>query len=225
MKTKIVSNIFQKFTAITIFSIAMAFLEMAVVFYLRELYYPGGFCFPLKIMPIDILLVEIGREISTIVMLAFVGMIAGKNPLEKFCYFLFCFGIWDIFYYIWLKAIMNWPPSLLTWDLLFLVPVPWVGPVLAPLIVALTMIIMAAVILYLLERGQYFKIGKLDMVLGALAVLLIFVSFVLDFPRIKAYQMPIKYHWELLIFGELIGLFLVFRILFLRDKIRSSIIK
>ena len=207
------------------FSIAMAFLEAAVVYYIRELYYPEGFFFPLKIMPLDILLVEIGREISTIVMLAFVGMIAGKNPLEIFCYFLFSFGIWDIFYYIWLKVIMNWPPSLLTWDLLFLVPVPWVGPVLAPLIVALTMTIVAAVIICLQERGQYFKISKLDLALGALAALLIFVSFILDFPRIAAQQSPIKYHWELLILGELFGLFLVFRILFLRNKIRTSIIK
>ena len=217
------SIILKKFTAITLFSIAMAFLEAAIVFYLRELYYPEGFCFPLKIIPTDILLVEIGREISTIVMLAFVGMIAGKNPLEKFCYFLFSFGIWDIFYYIWLKVIMNWPPSLLTWDLLFLVPVPWVGPVLAPLIVALTMTIVAVVIIYLQERGQYFKINKLDLALGALATLLIFVSFILDFPRMAAQESPVKYHWELLILGEFLGLFVALRILFLKQRIEGYV--
>jgi hypothetical protein len=83
----------------------------------------------------------------------------------------------------------------------------------------------AAIVFYLKNKGIDIKISKFDLALGALAALLIFVSFVLDFPRIKVYQMPIKYHWELHILGELIGLFLVFRILFLRDKIRLSIIK
>lgn len=212
------SVIFKKFTAITIFSITMGFLEAAVVFYLRALYYPEGFCFPLKIIPTDIFLIEIGREISTIVMLAFIGIIAGKTLLEKFCYFLYSFGIWDIFYYIWLKVTLDWPPSPLTWDLLFLVPVPWVAPVLAPLIVALTMTIVAAVIIYLQERGRYFKISKLDLALGALAALLIFVSFILDFPQMAAQQSPVKYHWELLIFGEFIGLFVALRILFLKTE-------
>ena len=212
------SSLAKKFTAITIFSIAMGFLEAAVVVYLRALYYPGGFCFPLKIIPIDILLVEIGREMSTIVMLAFIGSIAGKTLLEKFCYFLYSFGIWDIFYYVWLKLILNWPPSPMTWDLLFLVPVPWVAPVLAPLIVALTMTIVAAVIIFLQERGVYFKISKLDLALGAIAALLIFVSFMLDFPRMAAQQSPAKYHWELLISGEFIGLFVALRILFLKTE-------
>ena len=213
------SVIYKKFTAITLFCIAMGFLEAAVVIYLREHYYTEGFCFPLKIISADIFLIEIGREISTILMLAFIGFIAGKTPLEKFCYFLYSFGLWDIFYYIWLKLIVNWPPSLLTWDLLFLVPVPWVAPVLAPLIVASTMTLVAAVIIYLQERGLYFKIGKLDLALGVLAALLIFVSFVLDFPRMAAQQSPVKYHWELLIIGEFLGLFVAFRILFLKQKI------
>ena len=212
------SSLAKKFTAITIFSIAMGFLEAATVVYLRTLYYPEGFSFPLKNIPIDIFLVEIGREMSTIVMLAFIGSIAGKTLLEKFCYFLYSFGIWDIFYYIWLKVILNWPPSPMTWDLLFLVPVPWVAPVLAPLIVALTMTILAAVIIYLQERGVYFKISKLDLVLGVLAALLIFVSFMLDFPRMAAQQSPAKYHWELLISGEFIGLFVALRILFLKTE-------
>jgi len=206
------SLIYKKFTAITLFSIALAFLEAAVVIYLRELYYTEGFCFPLKIISADIFLIEIGREISTVVLLISIGIIAG-------IYFLYGFGLWDIFYYIWLKLIVNWPPSLLTWDLLFLVPVPWVAPVLAPLVVALTMTIVAAVIIYLQGKGSYLKISKLDLMLGAFAALLIFVSFVMDFSRMAAQQTPIKYHWELLIIGELIGVFIAFRILFLKQKI------
>ena len=206
------SLIFKKFTAVTIFSIAMGFMEAAVVVYLRELYYPEGFYFPLKIIPINILFVELGREMSTIVMLILIGFITGKTLLEKFCYFLYSFGIWDIFYYIWLKVILNWPPSLLTWDLLFLIPVPWVGPVLAPLIVALTMSITAGGIIYFQEKGYSFKINKLDWILGISSALLIFLSFIWDFSRIVTQQIPIKYHWQLLISGELLGVYTVFRI-------------
>lgn len=199
----------------------MGFLEAAAVVYLRTLYYPEGFSFPLKNIPIDIFLVETGREISTIVMLIFIGIISGKTLLEQFCYFLYSFGIWDIFYYVWLKVILNWPPSPLTWDLLFLVPVPWLAPVLAPFIVALTMIIVASRIIYLREKGIYFKISKLDLALGALTALLIFISFVMDFPRIVNQELPSKYHWEMLVLGEFLSLFVAFRIIFLKQRIEG----
>ncbi len=213
--------IFKKMAAIAIFSAALGFVEAAVVLYLRALYYPGGFSFPLKIMPVDVIKIEIGREISTIVILAIIGSVAGKTLLEKGCYFLYAFGIWDIFYYFWLKVILDWPPSLMTWDLLFLIPVPWVAPVLAPLIVALTLILMAAAAIYLQDRGMYIKIGKLDLMLFALAGSLIFVSFVLNLPRMAAQQLPVKYHWELLILGELFCLDVMLRVSLLKTKNRG----
>ena len=60
-------------------------------------------------------------------MLATVGSAAGRTAVGKFAFFLFLFGVWDIFYYIWLKVFLHWPASLLTWDVLFLIPVPWVA--------------------------------------------------------------------------------------------------
>ena len=144
----------------TVYAVAMAYLESAIVVYLRRLYYPKGFDFPLVIIDIPTLLIEVGRETATMVMLATVGVAAGRTKVGKWAYFLYLFGVWDIFYYVWLKVFLDWPASLFTWDVLFLIPVPWVGPVLAPVTVALTMIGMALVLLHLEQRGPVLPAGK-----------------------------------------------------------------
>ena len=120
--------------------------------YLRALYYPGNkgdLIFPLITAqqlnamgegPWRRLLIELGRELCTLIMLAGVGFMAGSNRREAWAHFMIAFGIWDIFYYVWLKLFLDWPASVMTWDLLFLVPVPWVSPVLAPVLISLTMI-------------------------------------------------------------------------------------
>ena len=94
---------------LAVFAVAMAYMEAAIVVYLRELYYPDGFSFPLAIVGRDILLVEIGREVSTIVFLLAVSWFAGRRLAERFAMFCFAFAIWDIFYYVWLKVMLGWP--------------------------------------------------------------------------------------------------------------------
>jgi len=132
---------------LTLFAISMAFLESAVVVYLRALYYPEGFAFPLKLLKGPILLTELIREAATMVMLITVSMMADRRRMLRFAWFIYMFAIWDIFYYVFLWLILGWPESLLTWDLLFLIPVSWVGPVLAPVINSFTMILLAGVII------------------------------------------------------------------------------
>lgn len=134
---------FKKLTWLTIFSIAMGYLETSVVIYLRYLYYPDGFSFPLVPMDIDIAIFEFFREVATIIMLIGVGIFLGKNGIQKFAYFIYSFAIWDIFYYVFLYVTLGWPSSLFTWDLLFLVPIPWVGPVIGPLIISGLMIFLS----------------------------------------------------------------------------------
>src|SRR5258707_7052052 len=107
---------------VTIFSIAMAALESAVVVYLRALYYPDGFTVALRMIDPQILLIEIAREAATLIMLIGVACLAGKNFKDRFAYFLLSFGVWDIFYYAWLKAFINWPASIFDWDILFMIP-------------------------------------------------------------------------------------------------------
>lgn len=133
--------------AVCIFSIAMAALESAVVVYLRALYYPDGFSVAFKLIDESIVRVELLRELATLVMLVTVGYIAGRNFVERMAYFLLSFAVWDIFYYAWLKVLIDWPGSIMEWDILFLIPFTWLGPVFAPLVCSITMIILATVLL------------------------------------------------------------------------------
>ena len=132
---------------IAIFSIAMAALEAAVVVYLRVLYYPGEFTVAFKLIDERILLVELAREAATLVMLISVGYLVGRNFNERLGWFLMSFAIWDIFYYGWLKVFIGWPASLFDWDILFLIPVTWIGPVAAPLICSILMIVLSIALL------------------------------------------------------------------------------
>ncbi|MBW1914198.1 MAG: hypothetical protein JRI86_04595, partial [Deltaproteobacteria bacterium] len=139
-------EVFWCWIRVIIFSIAFAWVESSVVVYLREIYFNGAFNFPLVINWVDggqaydpLMGIELGREAATIIMLGAMGCIAGKNRLQKFSFFIISFGIWDIFYYVWLKVMVNWPENLMTWDILFLLPLPWVGPVITPVLIALAM--------------------------------------------------------------------------------------
>jgi hypothetical protein len=161
----------KRLVTITLFSIAMGFLETSVVIYLRQLYYQHGFALPLAPIDKDILLVEILREAATIIMLLAAGIMAGKTKASRFAYFILSFGIWDIFYYVFLKLFLNWPASIMDWDILFLIPVPWFGPVLVPCIISLTMIVLAVYIIITEARGIRISIGKREWILLALGSL------------------------------------------------------
>jgi hypothetical protein len=197
----------------SVFAIAMAHVETLIVVYLRRLYYPNGFDFPLVIIDLPTLLLELEREAATMVMLATFGIAAGRTYAGKLAYFLLLFGVWDIFYYIWLKLFLHWPTSLFTWDVLFLIPVPWVGPVLAPVSVAMTMIIMGLFILHLESRVALIPAGKGVWLAQIAACLLIIVSFTMDVvPRLPdqgallKQWVPTDYRWWLLILGQLLAL-------------------
>jgi hypothetical protein len=197
----------------TAYAVAMAYLESAIVVYLRRLYYPKGFDFPLVIIDIPTMLIEVGRETATIVMLATVGVAAGRTRVGKWAYFLYLFGVWDIFYYVWLKVFLDWPASLFTWDVLFLIPVPWVGPVLAPVTVALTMIGMALVLLHLERHGPVLPAGKKVWLAQIVAALVVIVSFTMDVvPRLPdngallAQWTPASYRWWMLLVGQALAI-------------------
>ncbi len=202
---------------LAIFSIAMAYLETTVVVYLRLLYYPGGFTFPIRLIPNGPALIELGREAATIVMLFSIAFAAGKGFWRRLAYFMFIFGVWDIFYYVWLKVLLNWPESLLTWDLLFLIPLPWSSPVLAPVLVSLAMIISAIIILKLDCEGLKISFSKLDWFLEVLAALIIIGSFLLNAKKIITLQAPQTYRWEIFFIGLGLGI-----AIFIRGWIRKT---
>ncbi len=129
----------RKLWGVALFAIAMAYLESAVVVYLRQIY--GIDDLMSSVPPFDpvIGLIEVGWEAATLVMLLTVGWAAGKRLQSRLGFAFFAFGLWDIFYYIRLKVFIDWPASLLDMDLLFLVPLPWWGPVITPVLIAALM--------------------------------------------------------------------------------------
>ena len=126
-------------TALLLYAVAMGYLEAAVVVYLRAIYYPDGFSFPLKPMDPGILRMEIGREAATVVMIFAIAWAAARSRWQTLIGFALVFGVWDIAYYVGLKILLGWPPSLFEPDVLFLIPIVWVGPVWAPSLIALSM--------------------------------------------------------------------------------------
>lgn len=200
----------RKILWIIVFSISMAFVEAGVVIYLRALYYPDGFAFPLEIITKRHFIVEIGREAATIFMLISVAALSGKRFWEKFAYFLICFGFWDIFYYIWLKIVIGWPSSLLDWDILFLIPLPWIGPVIAPVSIAIIMILTGLLITFLYKRGYDFQPSSLAWVLAIIGTIVILYSFMRDTGAGLHQHMPLPYIYEALITGEILYLLALF---------------
>jgi hypothetical protein len=126
---------------VVVFAVGMAWVESATVYYLRALtdriepYQPN----PLPIAGV-FGAVELVREAATLLMLGAVGMLAGTTWRKRAGYSAIAFGVWDILYYVFLRIMCGWPRSLFDWDVLFLLPLPWWGPVLAPLSIAVLMI-------------------------------------------------------------------------------------
>jgi hypothetical protein len=114
----------------SVFAVAMAYLEAAVVVYLRELLFPENILviFPLRVLEPSEVGVELGREFATLVMLASVARLAESDSFTRgFAAFAYLFGLWDLFYYAWLKVLIGWPVAWLEWDILFLIPWTWLA--------------------------------------------------------------------------------------------------
>jgi len=162
---------------VTFFAIAMGMLESAVVIYLRELYYPDGFGFPLSPTSYTVAITELLREAATLIMLLAFAMLVGKSRQERFAWFIYSFAIWDIFYYIFLYLIIGWPMHIAEWDVLFLLPIMWVGPVWAPVLLSLWMILLALIIVHNSRKGREVGLDKwfwLSMITGSLVVIIAF---------------------------------------------------
>ena len=176
-----------------------------MVVYLRQLFYPEGFNFPLKPIDPDTLYVESLREVATLIILGAAGAMAGKTNWDKFAFFMYAFGLWDIFYYLWLKVFIGWPESFLTPDLLFLVPVIWWGPVIAPMIVAFSLCGSGIAIVFMVERGLTLKAKPADIALICIGAALILYTFMIDAPLVEAGRELPPYRWWLFFTGEFIG--------------------
>ena len=148
------------------------------------------------------LAIEIGREAATMLMLGAVALAVARNLQEWMAAFVIVFGVWDIAFYAFLKLMIHWPETLSTWDILFLIPLPWVGPVWAPVLVALSMIVCGLISL----RAGGIR-GRLPHWAGVMAgAVVIIVAFVWDFRNTTSGGIPNPFNWPLFLLGEAIGL-------------------
>jgi hypothetical protein len=185
---------------VALFAIAFALVEASVVVYLRSLYYPGGFAFPLRLVEVSHLRVELARELATLLMLGSVGVLAGTKRWERFGYFLVAFGIWDIFYYIWLRVFLGWPASPADWDVLFLLPLPWIGPVIAPVAISAVMIAIGTSIILRINAGLAFRPGPASWGVALAGTAVLLYSFMSDTGATLGARMPEPYaYWQLVV--------------------------
>jgi len=171
-----------RLTVAVVFSIAFAYIESAVVVYLRAIFHPNGFTFPLEVFGVTaeakrLLLTEIGREAATIVLILTAAWLFGRLRQERVAYFLAIFAVWDVFYYVWLKVLLDWPASIMDWDVLFLIPVLWASPVLYPVLVSALMFAFAVAILHRCARGRPLIVTGTDWLAWLSATAIIVVSF------------------------------------------------
>lgn len=169
------SDIGKRFLWISVFAIAMAFLEAVVVAYIRKLLQISDHRADLN--PYAIM--EAWREVATIIMLVAVGWLTGRKKIDRLAYGMFAFGLWDIWYYVWLKVLVQWPKTLFDWDTLFLIPFPWRGPVLSAVLIAGLICVVATLTVYQVNRRARLKITSFQVSVtigGALLALYVFMA-------------------------------------------------
>jgi hypothetical protein len=193
---------------VILLAVAFGYIEAAVVVYLRQIFHPAGFNFPLAAFLLaddsrNLLWVEVGREAATLVLIFAAAILSGTNHPQRLAYFMTIFAVWDIFYYVWLKVILDWPASIMDWDILFLIPLPWAGPVLAPVLVSLTMLVFAAMILYRDCLGKQIKTSVWDWLRFSLAGLFVLASFCIAGRYITQPDYASHFSWLLLLAGLL----------------------
>lgn len=201
-------------------------MEASVVVYLRTIGEPvrvaaglsANNLFPLlrldRLPPLlsALLKIELGREAATLIMIATAAFASSRSSTGSskhwLAAFVLAFGVWDLTFYFWLRVLIGWPASLMTWDLLFLLPVPWAAPVLAPCIVAATMAIFGAWMLARKPEGS----SKFAGWLLAVGAAILFTSFIWDWRNWMNGAIPSHFPWAIFALGEagIIGGFLLY---------------
>jgi hypothetical protein len=187
------------------FAVGMAWVEAASVYYLRAMVdriepYQAN---PLPIRGI-LGEVELVRETATLVMLLTIGMLAGRTWYKRLGYTAIAFGIWDILYYVFLRLICGWPKSLFDWDILFLLPLPWWGPVLAPVCISLLMIVWGTFATQFVDQSAATPLTRTLWCVNGLGIALALAVFMADSLRtvhlgldVTRQVLPGAFNWSL----------------------------
>jgi hypothetical protein len=192
---------------LVVLSAAMAWMEAATVVYLRRLvdrldpYQPMPLPFFEGLQETELL-----REAATVALLASAAWLAGSTSRQRFACFLVAFGAWDVLYYVFLAWIGPWPRSIWDWDVLFLIPLPWWGPVIAPVAIAMLMLLAGTLAAVQARPGVWPRRGAwLSASAGAFCALAAFMRDALAAARegqaaVRA-VLPTQFEWPLFLVG------------------------
>jgi hypothetical protein len=172
----------EKVLFLCVFAAAMAFVEAAVVLYLRTLIGAGPL-FPMKDLPPATVTLEIAREAATLVMLLAAACLAVRGGARRLGAFLLLFSVWDAFYYLWLRVASGWPSGVTDWDILFLIPFPWVGPVWSVLLLCAGMLLFSVLFLGTPENAP-FAPGPSGWATGVAGAGAIIATYILEWKKI-----------------------------------------
>lgn len=162
------------------FAIAFAYVEAVVVVYLRIVLGVEDLIRDVSTYDPSIAATELGREAATLLLLLAVGWATGRNLQSRLGFAFYAFGLWDIFYYLWLRVLLGWPRSLLDTDILFLIPLPWWGPVLSPVLIALLCMAGGAFALIRDERGENVCPTAVEWICVGVGMLIVLGAFMAD---------------------------------------------
>jgi len=149
--------------------------------------------------------IELGREAATLFLLAAIALAVSRNIREWWAAFMIAFGIWDVFFYLFLLVQIGWPSSFFEWDLLFLLPVPWTGPVLAPLVVAFAMVVAGVATFWRESADRSVRMASRHLLAILGGGILVVLAFCWDFRIIMSGGLPDAFNWPLLVTGLLLG--------------------
>jgi len=197
----------RRWLIVVAFAVGMAWVEAASVYYIRALV---DRIEPYQADPLPIAgalgQVELVREAATLVMLLTLGMLAARTWPRRLGYAAIAFGVWDIFYYVFLRTMTGWPRSLLDWDILFLLPLPWWGPVLAPVSIACLMIVWGTLATQFIDRRPATSLTRTVWTICGLGITVALGVFMADALRtlpqgVDATRqvLPVQFHWP--VFG------------------------
>ncbi len=196
----------KRLAVLTLFSITFAFFVTAVMYFIRSHYYPNGFAFPVKLLKGLPFAIEYMRQLANLVIIFSVAYLAGRNFNQRMAAFIFVFGLWDIFYYIWFYILIQWPSSFMNWDLLYRVPVHWSGPVIAPILVSLALICAALFIFYFEYKNWELRFSWMDWFIEIVAGAGLLIAFLWNYQKIRQGLVPAHFPWWIFAASLVLGL-------------------
>jgi hypothetical protein len=187
-----------RYVALWVLALVFGWIEASVIVYLREvsirevaLHTPSDLTnlqITLASLPSRLVALEMAREACTLVLLAAVGWLAGRRPADRIGAFFTAFGIWDLTYYAVLRLVSGWPDSISTWDILFLIPSPWVAPVWAPVTVATLLVAGGSYLFWTADHARRYRWTDLGVLL--ISVCLTVAAFLVESRTVVDHQVP-----------------------------------